>query len=207
MLGSGLGGLADDVEDAVAIPFAELPGWPAATAPGHAGRLLLGRLGGRVGGHAPGPVPPVRGQPPGPGHPAGPAVQGAGRVGRRPDECGRRPGPELRAGHADGHVRPHQPDRAEPADRPERGCARRAVPGHDRGVEPAPSRRRCGPRATPRASSWRRGSMSGSPVRTTRPRPRSGCWRRWAVTRSGCPRSSNASPLAGSASRSAASRS
>jgi purine-nucleoside phosphorylase len=46
VLGSGLGGLADDVEDPVAIPFAELPGWPAATAPGHVGRLLLGRLGG-----------------------------------------------------------------------------------------------------------------------------------------------------------------
>ena len=48
VLGSGLGGLADDLEDAVAIPFAELPGWPAATAPGHAGRLLLGTLGGRT---------------------------------------------------------------------------------------------------------------------------------------------------------------
>lgn len=47
VLGSGLGGLADDVEDPVAIPFAELPGWPAATAPGHVGRLLLGRLAGR----------------------------------------------------------------------------------------------------------------------------------------------------------------
>lgn len=47
VLGSGLGGLADDLADAVAIPFAELPGWPAATAPGHAGRLLLGRLGDR----------------------------------------------------------------------------------------------------------------------------------------------------------------
>jgi purine-nucleoside phosphorylase len=47
VLGSGLGGLADELEDAVAIPFAELPGWPAATAPGHVGRLLLGRLGGR----------------------------------------------------------------------------------------------------------------------------------------------------------------
>jgi purine-nucleoside phosphorylase len=48
VLGSGLGDLADGLEDAIAIPFAELPGWPAATAPGHAGRLLLGRLGGRV---------------------------------------------------------------------------------------------------------------------------------------------------------------
>jgi purine-nucleoside phosphorylase len=46
VLGSGLGSLADDLEDAVAIPFGELPGWPVATAPGHAGRLLLGRLGG-----------------------------------------------------------------------------------------------------------------------------------------------------------------
>jgi purine-nucleoside phosphorylase len=47
VLGSGLGGLADDLEDAVAIPFDELPGWPPPTAPGHAGRLLLGRLAGR----------------------------------------------------------------------------------------------------------------------------------------------------------------
>jgi purine-nucleoside phosphorylase len=47
VLGSGLGGLADELDDAVAIPFADLPGWPAATAPGHVGRLLLGRLAGR----------------------------------------------------------------------------------------------------------------------------------------------------------------
>ncbi len=45
VLGSGLGGLADELRDPVAIPFADLPGWPAATAPGHVGRLLLGRLG------------------------------------------------------------------------------------------------------------------------------------------------------------------
>jgi purine-nucleoside phosphorylase len=47
VLGSGLGGLADDVEDPVSIPFEDLPGWPAATAPGHVGRLLLGRLVGK----------------------------------------------------------------------------------------------------------------------------------------------------------------
>jgi purine-nucleoside phosphorylase len=46
VLGSGLGGLADELADPVAIPFADLPGWPAATAPGHVGRLLLGRLDG-----------------------------------------------------------------------------------------------------------------------------------------------------------------
>jgi purine-nucleoside phosphorylase len=48
VLGSGLGGLADDLDEAVAIPFDALPGWPAATAPGHVGRLLLGRLAGRA---------------------------------------------------------------------------------------------------------------------------------------------------------------
>ncbi len=47
VLGSGLGGLADELDDAIAIPFADLPGWPPATAPGHLGRLLLGMLAGR----------------------------------------------------------------------------------------------------------------------------------------------------------------
>jgi purine-nucleoside phosphorylase len=47
VLGSGLGGLADDLDDVVPVRFSDLPGWPAATAPGHVGRLLLGRLGGR----------------------------------------------------------------------------------------------------------------------------------------------------------------
>lgn len=46
VLGSGLGDLAEDLADPVAIPFEDLPGWPAPTAPGHAGRLVLGRLGG-----------------------------------------------------------------------------------------------------------------------------------------------------------------
>jgi purine-nucleoside phosphorylase len=46
ILGSGLGGLADRVEGAIAIPYAEL-GVPASTAPGHSGRLVLGRLHGR----------------------------------------------------------------------------------------------------------------------------------------------------------------
>ncbi|MGH2408257.1 MAG: purine-nucleoside phosphorylase, partial [Candidatus Limnocylindrales bacterium] len=44
VLGSGLGGLADAITEPIVIPFADLPGWPAASAPGHAGRLLLGRI-------------------------------------------------------------------------------------------------------------------------------------------------------------------
>ena len=46
VLGSGLGGLATRLEAPVVIPFTDLPGWPAASAPGHAGRLLLGSIGG-----------------------------------------------------------------------------------------------------------------------------------------------------------------
>jgi purine-nucleoside phosphorylase len=46
VLGSGLGSLADDLENPVAIPVEDMPGWPVATAPGHTGRLLMGRLSG-----------------------------------------------------------------------------------------------------------------------------------------------------------------
>ena len=46
VLGSGLGGLADALEDAVAIPYAELPGFPQPGVAGHGGRLVLGHLGG-----------------------------------------------------------------------------------------------------------------------------------------------------------------
>jgi purine-nucleoside phosphorylase len=46
VLGSGLGGLADALDLDASIPFGDLPGWPDATAPGHAGRLLLGRMSG-----------------------------------------------------------------------------------------------------------------------------------------------------------------
>jgi purine-nucleoside phosphorylase len=46
VLGSGLGGLAGAVEVESAFSFSELPGWPPATAPGHAGRLVFGHIGG-----------------------------------------------------------------------------------------------------------------------------------------------------------------
>ncbi|MDO8502104.1 MAG: purine-nucleoside phosphorylase [Gemmatimonadaceae bacterium] len=47
VLGSGLGGLAADIERAVRVPFPEVPGFPTATVIGHAGALISGRLGGR----------------------------------------------------------------------------------------------------------------------------------------------------------------
>jgi purine-nucleoside phosphorylase len=47
ILGTGLGGLAEEIAVEIAIPYAEIPGFPLSTVESHAGRLLLGRLGGK----------------------------------------------------------------------------------------------------------------------------------------------------------------
>ena len=44
ILGSGLGGLADAVDQSEVLPYKEIPGWPMPTVEGHAGRLVLGSL-------------------------------------------------------------------------------------------------------------------------------------------------------------------
>jgi purine-nucleoside phosphorylase len=44
ILGSGLGVLAEEIEEAVRIPYEEIPGFPVSTVEGHAGRLVCGRL-------------------------------------------------------------------------------------------------------------------------------------------------------------------
>ena len=46
VLGSGLGSLAGEVEDAVRIPYVELPGFPQSGVTGHAGEVVAGRLAG-----------------------------------------------------------------------------------------------------------------------------------------------------------------
>ena len=48
VLGSGLGGLADRIEDPVYIPYGQISHFPVSTAPGHAGRFVFGRLSGRM---------------------------------------------------------------------------------------------------------------------------------------------------------------
>ncbi len=45
VLGSGLGGFADEFEEAVRIPYAEIPGFAASTVAGHAGSLVIGKVG------------------------------------------------------------------------------------------------------------------------------------------------------------------
>jgi len=47
ILGSGLGGLADQIEDHIRVPFGEIPGFPSATVAGHAGALIAGTLEGK----------------------------------------------------------------------------------------------------------------------------------------------------------------
>jgi purine-nucleoside phosphorylase len=44
VLGSGLGGFADDFEEAIAIPYEDIPGFMRSTAEGHAGRLVVGKV-------------------------------------------------------------------------------------------------------------------------------------------------------------------
>lgn len=46
ILGSGLGRLADAVREPAVIPYSEIPHWKVSTAPGHAGRLVCGRISG-----------------------------------------------------------------------------------------------------------------------------------------------------------------
>src|SRR5215213_5133652 len=48
VLGSGLGGLADAVENPVYLPYETLPHWPVSTVHGHSGRLVIGMLEGQL---------------------------------------------------------------------------------------------------------------------------------------------------------------
>jgi purine-nucleoside phosphorylase len=46
ILGTGLGGLAEQIQQEAAIPYGEIPHFPRSTAPSHAGRLICGQLAG-----------------------------------------------------------------------------------------------------------------------------------------------------------------
>ena len=45
VLGSGLGALADRIEEAETLPYSDIPGFPVSTAPGHKGRFVFGTIG------------------------------------------------------------------------------------------------------------------------------------------------------------------
>jgi len=44
ILGTGLGGLAETIQNATCIPYCELPDWPLSTVMGHSGKLVIGEL-------------------------------------------------------------------------------------------------------------------------------------------------------------------
>jgi purine-nucleoside phosphorylase len=46
VLGSGLGAFADELQERVEIAYADIPSWPQSSAVGHAGKLVIGKLGG-----------------------------------------------------------------------------------------------------------------------------------------------------------------
>ena len=48
VLGSGLGAFADTLDDATSISYNDIPGWPPSTAVGHAGKLVVGNIDGRL---------------------------------------------------------------------------------------------------------------------------------------------------------------
>ncbi len=47
ILGSGLGNFAERIQQAVALPYGEIPHFPVSTVPGHAGQLVVGELEGK----------------------------------------------------------------------------------------------------------------------------------------------------------------
>ena len=48
VLGSGLGKLADQIEDPLVVPYKDIPGFPVSTAIGHKGNFIIGTLGGKT---------------------------------------------------------------------------------------------------------------------------------------------------------------
>ena len=48
VLGSGLGRLADEIEDPLVIPYGRIPGFPISTAIGHKGQFIVGKLAGKM---------------------------------------------------------------------------------------------------------------------------------------------------------------
>ena len=134
VLGSGLGGFADELDDRIAIPYAEIPGWPVSTAVGHAGKLVFGKLGkldvavmaGRshlYEGYTPAQVTM--------------GVRVLHRLGARSvvftNAAGRHQS-VIPARCAGADFRPHQLARLESADRSQRRFARPALSGYDGGL-------------------------------------------------------------------------
>ena len=188
VLGSGLGGLADEVESRVEIPYAEIPGWPVSTAIGHAGVLVLGTIGSI-------PIAVMRGR----AHlyegiGADRVVFGVrvlGRLGIRSLVVTNAAGginPDFRPGQLvliSDHVNLQG---ASAARRPERRVARAALSGHERRVRPRAARAGARGGCSGSGSSSARVCTPPGSGRSSRRRPRSGSCVPPAATSRGCRR-------------------
>ena len=120
VLGSGLSAIADAIEGATALDYADLPGFPRPSIEGHAGRLVLGRLDGVPVACLQGRVAPLRGRAGGRAQRSAAHPQGARLRDPDPDQCGGRAPRRDRARRHRPDRGPHQPARPESAGRPER---------------------------------------------------------------------------------------
>ena len=171
VLGSGLGPLADEAADAIAIPYADIPGFPSTDCGGPCGAARRGRDRGQAGRAVSGPRPLLR---------AGRCGRDAGRhrdlppPRRRdadPHQRRRRPQHGLEAAVARRHHRPYQFRRRQSADR--RRGRRQALRPADRRLRQGPARHACISRRRPKASICTTASICGSRARASRRRPRS----------------------------------
>ena len=127
VLGSGLGAVADAVEDPVVVGYEELPGFPRPSVEGHAGRAVLGSIGGVPVAVLQGRAHLYEGGDPEALRDAGARAARGRRRDPGPHERRRVAAPGGRAGVADGDHRSHQHDGREPARRAERRGDRAAV--------------------------------------------------------------------------------
>ena len=130
VLGSGLGAFADELSDAVRIPYAQIPSFPRSTAIGHAGRMVIGKTAGVAVAAMQGRTHLYEGY-------SAKEVSFPIRVLRRwaikarhPHQRRRRNQFEVRAGRARRAPRSHQPAGTESAGRAKRRPLRPALPRH-----------------------------------------------------------------------------
>ncbi len=187
ILGTGLGGLADEMQGEYRDRLRGHPRLPAVhrrdprrPAPARD----TGRTPGRR--HA-GPLPSLRGVLAPAGDLPGAGAPCAGCPGTAGLQCLRRDEPALGPRRPGPPQRPHQPAGRQSPDRPQRRTPGPALSGHVRAVRQGPARPGPIDRAGGADRAPRRGLRRGARARTSRPAPNTACSERSAPTWSGCP--------------------
>ncbi len=134
VLGSGLGAFAEALKDSVVIPYNDIPNFPRSTAVGHAGRLVVGKIGDLTVAAMQGRVHQYEGYS---SREAGFPVRVLGRLGIKSLVLTNAAGginsayQQRRAGRAQ---RPHQSAGQQPAQRAQRRTLWAALSGYERGL-------------------------------------------------------------------------